>query len=329
VLDFQRQMSLRNREVPIVKHREIVPNPSAGKPNKNVALKNLSKSVPEPKYKEKKDENSRHAEKASTSFSLETEITKIKIAVPLSELLKNVDYQSRITKVLSPSRESFIVEDSFNIQDDDPAILFGPHVDKPSGEYAPPFYVSLNIHDTILHNALLDSGASHNLMPKMIMEKLGLEVTRPYKELFSFNSNKVKCLGLIKDLAISLVQISSKSLIMDVVVADIPLKFGMLLSRSWAVKLKGVLQMDMSYATILIFGEQRKLYREQKMAYMVGNAERPINHPIYSLDTKMGSAIFFNEGKEETFSLQNASFVPTQRHLEGPWNVNFYGVVCK
>ena len=98
-------------------------------------------------------------------------------------------------------------------------------------------------------------------MPKLVMEKLGLEVTRHYKDLFSFDSNQVKCLGLIKDLVISVAQIPSKSLVMDVVVADIPPKFGMLLSRSWAAKLKGTLQMDMSYATIPIFGEQRRLYR--------------------------------------------------------------------
>jgi hypothetical protein len=48
-----------------------------------------------------------------------------------------------------------------------------------TGEVSP-FYISLNIHDLILHNAMLDSGTSHNLMPKAVMEKLGLEVTRPY-----------------------------------------------------------------------------------------------------------------------------------------------------
>ena len=99
--------------------------------------------------------------------------------VPLAELLKNADYQSRISKVLNPPCENPVVADALNLQDDDPAILFGPHVDEPTGEDSPPFYVSLNIHDAILHNALLDSGASHNLMPKLVMEKLGLEVTRP------------------------------------------------------------------------------------------------------------------------------------------------------
>lgn len=275
-------------------------------------LKILSKSIPEPKAKEKKVEETKHVKPASTSFSLENEIAKIKIAVPLSELLKNADYQSQISKVLNPPWDNPAVTDSLNLQDDDPTILFGPHVDEPSGEDSPPFYISLNIHDAILHNALLDSGALHNLMPKLIMEKLGLEATRPYKDLFYFESNKVKCLGLIKDLAVSLAQIPSKSLVMDVVVADIPSKFKMLLSRSWAAKIKDALQMDMSYATISVFSEQRRLYREKKMAYMVSNVERPNNHPIYSLDTEMGSTILFNEEREESFSLQNPSFIPTR-----------------
>ena len=36
--------------------------------------------------------------------------------------------------------------------------------------------------------------------------------------------------------------------------ADITPKFGLLLSRSWAKKVGGTLQMDLSYATIPVFG---------------------------------------------------------------------------
>ena len=52
---------------------------------------------------------------------------------------------------------------------------------------------------------------------------------------------------------------------MDIVVADIPPKYGMLLSRSWGEKLHGTLQLDMSYSTISVFGQQRKLYKENLM----------------------------------------------------------------
>ena len=84
---------------------------------------------------------------------------------------------------------------------------------------------------------MLDSGASHNLMPKSLMEKLNLDVTRPYKDLFSFDSTQVKCLGLIKDMCVTLVQYPAKSILMDIVVVDIPPKYGMLLPRSWGAKL--------------------------------------------------------------------------------------------
>ena len=114
---------------------------------------------------------------------------------------------------------------------------------------------------------MLDSGASHNLMPKVVMESLGLEITKPYKYLYSFDSSRVKCLGLIKDLCVNLTQILAKSLVMDIVVADIPPKYGMLLSRSWGAKLQGSLQMDMSYATIPVFNQNRRLYRESHMKY--------------------------------------------------------------
>ena len=134
--------------------------------------------------------------------------------------------------MLKPPGETSVISYTLNVQDDIPTILFGLHVDESVDEDVPPFYVSLNIHNAILHNAMLDSGASHNLMHRMIMDKLGLEVTRPYKDLFSFDSSKVKCLGLIKYLVISLAQIPTKSLVMDVVLANIPPNFGMLLSRS-------------------------------------------------------------------------------------------------
>ena len=62
------------------------------------------------------------------------------------------------------------------------------------------------------------------------MDELGLSITKPYHDLFSFDSRKVKCLGLIKDLTVNLTQLHSKSVMMDIVVADIPPKFGLLLS---------------------------------------------------------------------------------------------------
>jgi hypothetical protein len=69
---------------------------------------------------------------------------------------------------------------------------------------SPPFYNSFNVHDKVLHKHLLDSGASHNLMPKSVMDELGLEITKTYHDLYSFDSRKVKCLGVIKYMVVTL-----------------------------------------------------------------------------------------------------------------------------
>ena len=79
---------------------------------------------------------------------------------------------------------------------------------------------------------MFDSSASQNLIPKSVMERLYLDITKPYKDLFSFDSSQVKCFGLIKDLCVSLVQYPAKTILMHIVVVDIPPKYGMLLSRS-------------------------------------------------------------------------------------------------
>ena len=230
--------------------------------------------------------------------------------------------------------------------------MFGPWA-QASVKYedVPPFYISLRIHDMFLHDAMFDSGASHNLMPKLIMENLGLDITRPYKDMYSFDSREVKFLGLIKDLVVILHQIPKKSLVMDVVLDNVPPKFFMLLLRSWEAKLKGTFQMDLSYATIPVFSEKRRLYRENCFAYMINNKENLGNHPIYYVDTDMGSSMLFNNlcpQKSEPRPSKTASDEPNQNSIEakqehehsdlppapketkeGWWHMDFDGAVRK
>jgi hypothetical protein len=50
--------------------------------------------------------------------------------------------------------------------------------------------------------------------------------------------------------------------------------------------------MDLSYATIPVFGgEHRRLYREAQLAYIISDEANPINHPIFSVDTDLGTNI--------------------------------------
>jgi hypothetical protein len=162
----------------------------------------------------------REIPKLASSFNFEHEIQKIRIPMPLSELIKHEVFKKCLSELLQ-SETSYHPTDSINLQDEKPAVILGPMVED-RNDSSPPFYTSLNIHDKVLHNCLMDSGASHNLMPKTVMEELGLEVTRAYHDLYSFDSRKVQCLGVIKDLVVTLFQLPMKSVVMDIVVADVP-----------------------------------------------------------------------------------------------------------
>jgi hypothetical protein len=205
IMQFQKQYNLRNKKVLANPQKGNPPKepqanlPSSSQPKKDSSTKDAlekgkQKEEPPKKVPEtKRDAIIKEVEKTQSSFSFESEMEKIKIYVPFNEMIRNVEYRSQIIKMLKMEEAS----DTLNVQDDHPAILFGPRVEECGDDGdVPPFYVSLKVHDMTLHNAMLDSGASHNLMPKVIMDELGLDITRPYKDLFSFDSRKVKCLGL-------------------------------------------------------------------------------------------------------------------------------------
>jgi hypothetical protein len=265
--------------------------------------------------------------KLPSSFSFEHEIQKIRIPVPFLELIKNAEFKKYLSKMLQPEPSSNAT-DSVNLQDEKPTVILGPLIED-RDDSSPPFYTSLNIHDKVLHNCLMDSGASHNLMPKTVMDELGLEITKTYHDLYSFESRKVKCLGVIKDLVVTLFQLPMKSVVMDIVVADVPPKFGMLLSRSWIKRLGGTLQMDLTYATIPVFGgEHRRLYREAQLAYIISDEENPTNHPIFSLDTDLGSSLLqLTDAPEPPLEIrkQSITFCEDSPPITSVWKMFFDG----
>jgi ribonuclease HI len=120
-----------------------------------------------------------------------------------------------------------------------------------------------------------------------------------------------------------------KSMVMDIVVVDVPPKFGMLLSRSWIKRLGGTLQMDLTYDTILVFGgEHRRLYIEAQLAYMVSDEAYPTNHPIFSLDTDLGSILLhLTDTPEPPLEIRKQSltlceYSPPDTSV---WKMFFYG----
>jgi hypothetical protein len=70
----------------------------------------------------------REAPKPLSSFSFEHEIQKIRIPVPLSELVKNEDFKRSLSKLLQ-SESPQLSLDSINLQDEKPTVVLGPMVE--------------------------------------------------------------------------------------------------------------------------------------------------------------------------------------------------------
>jgi ribonuclease HI len=117
---------------------------------------------------------------------------------------------------------------------------------------------------------------------------------------------------------------------MDVVVVDVPTNYGMLFSRTWPQKLGGTMQMDMTYATVPIFGgELRRMYRETNFSYVVSDQNNPVNHPIYVADEYLGCCILsVNEEYNETPMLVDP-LVNLVEEVDDLWKMLFDGACSK
>lgn len=74
------------------------------------------------------------------AFSLENEISKLKISIPLTEIMKNSSYRGEISKMLNLEPMS----DMVNVEDDQPEMIFEPATNGESPESeVPPFYIIL------------------------------------------------------------------------------------------------------------------------------------------------------------------------------------------
>ena len=80
----------------------------------------------------------------------------------------------------------------------------------------------------------------------------------------------------------------------------------------------------MSYATISVFGQPERLYRETLMKYVVSSQEKPQNFPIYSVHSDMDSFILYNVEIDPTHEIkvlaakteeQMKSLVPESKKL--------------
>ena len=204
--------------------------------------------------------NQQYAPKVNTSQDLNdlnmgAWYQKAKVLVSISEIIKNPEQKEKLMNVINPPPPKKVtfekpIEDlppsQKDVTEDLPVILHSMD----SRKDHPPFYVSLMIGDLLLHNCMLGSCSSSNVMTKKVMDQLKLRPTRPYQNICAMDSREVDVVGLIQNFPLRLAKYLDIHITMDILVIDVSDKLGMLLSRKWPAYLGGWIQMDWIYATI-------------------------------------------------------------------------------
>ena len=103
----------------------------------------------------------------------------------------------------------------------------------------PPFLLSFEIFNHNMHNFLIDSRESINVMPLSVCRRINGQPKPSTWNVTQLDRTNVKVVGEMEDVLIRLSSNEKVCQFIDIVVADIPKAFGLVLSRDWSVKLNG------------------------------------------------------------------------------------------
>jgi hypothetical protein len=94
--------------------------------------------------------------------------------------------------------------------------------DKKGKPFFPPLLLTFEVFNRNLHNCLVDSGASSNVMPLSICKKLNAVPLKREKHVIQLDRTQVKVMGEIKDVMIRIETHPKFVQVIDIIVVDIP-----------------------------------------------------------------------------------------------------------
>ena len=150
-----------------------------------------------------------------------------------------------------------------------------------SNSHTPPFLLTYEIYNRNLHNCLIDSGASSNIMPASVCSKLNIEPQKFAIHIVQLDRTKVQVVGEINSVTIRLSADPRIVQRIDILIADIPEFYGLILSRDWSEKLHGYISTDWSHMWLPYKGKPNQIMidREKHMTHTVTEFEQE-NQPI-------------------------------------------------
>jgi ribonuclease HI len=173
----------------------------------------------------------------------------------------------------------------------------------------PPFLLTFEIFNRNVHNCMVDSGASSNVMPWSVCQKINAEVEPSSLKIIQLDRTDVKVIGELKNVLIRLSSNPKVHQVIDIIVVDIPEVYGMFLSRDWSEQLHGYFATDWSHLWLPENGKPNKIRvnRERYLKFTVtdlNDPNEPYTPPADSPEVQ-GMDTFFGNFMAEVSPIDN------------------------
>jgi hypothetical protein len=147
----------------------------------------------------------------------------------------------------------------------------------------PPFLLTFEIFNRNVHNCMVDSCASSNVMPWYVCQKINAKVQPSILKIIHLDRTSVKVIGELKNVLIRLSSNPKVHQVIDIIVVDIPEVYGLFLSRDWPEQLHGYFATDWSHLWLPDNGKPTriKVNHEHYLKFMVTDLNDP-NEPFIS-----------------------------------------------
>jgi ribonuclease HI len=177
----------------------------------------------------------------------------------------------------------------------------------------------------VLHNCLIDSGATNNIIPLSVMQALGMECTRHYETgeiIYAIDSRKVPAYGEIKYFYAWITATPHITTIFTIIVVDLPPTYGVVLGRDWCSMIGGYIMNDGSCMMLpQKNGTMVRVPREVKKSVSFKKKENELMRNY--LDVGMGNYVVFDSEQ------LNIPKQEKENDFQGYWRMSFDGACSK
>lgn len=180
-----------------------------------------------------------------------------------------------------------------------------------SKSHTPPFLLNFEVFNKNLHNCLVDFGASSNILPKIVCEKLNVEPQKFIVHIMQLGRSQVEVIGELNQVTIRLSSNQKVCQVIDILVVDIPEFYSLILSRDWSENLHGYFATNWSHMSLSYNGKlnQIRVHHEKHKNCIITELEGE-NEPVAYSNNIIGNysveSIFGNFNENTSPFLENS-----------------------